>query len=134
MPEILAELATVQMHANQTSNLHRNITADPFAGGRRGRGRRPAPLVPRSASGRPSTPEFAYLPRKFQIAFNGAEDRVVIAGYDIGLDLVRNEAGEMASAFWSAAGLSAPRSSAGRSPLRRLAASAHLLRGHPAGL
>jgi len=95
VPEILAELATVQMHAIQTSgNCIRNITADHYAG------IAPDELVdPRvwcELLRQWSTfhPEFAYLPRKFKIAVNGATtDRAAVRFHDIGLDAVRNAEG-----------------------------------------
>ena len=67
----------VEMHAIQTSgNCIRNITTDHFAGVARRRDRRSAPVSARScASGRTFHPEFAYLPRKFKIAVNGARRR-----------------------------------------------------------
>jgi sulfite reductase (NADPH) hemoprotein beta-component len=97
VPEILAELATVQMHAIQTSgNCVRNITTDHFAG--------VAPdeivdsLVWCELIRQWSTfhPEFSYLPRKFKIAVNGAQaDRAAVAVHDIGLHAVKNAAGEV---------------------------------------
>ncbi|HNG65440.1 MULTISPECIES: nitrite/sulfite reductase [unclassified Thauera] len=97
VPEMLAELASVQMHANQTSgNCIRNITADPFAGVAADEVADPRPFAEILRQWATYNPEFAFLPRKFKIAFNSAaEDRVVLRVYDIGLDLVRNEAGEL---------------------------------------
>ena len=97
VPEMLAELASVQMHANQTSgNCIRNITADPFAGVAVDEVADPRPFAEILRQWATYNPEFAFLPRKFKIAFNSAaEDRVVLRVYDIGLDLVRNEAGEL---------------------------------------
>jgi len=94
---MLAELASVQMHANQTSgNCIRNITADPFAGVAADEVADPRPFAEILRQWATYNPEFAFLPRKFKIAFNSAaEDRVVLRVYDIGLDLVRNEAGEL---------------------------------------
>ena len=97
VPDMLAELASVQMHSNQTSgNDIRNITADPYAGvaGDEIVDTRPwAEILRQWAT---YNPEFAYLPRKFKIALNGAlEDRVVVQVYDIGLDFTKNEAGEI---------------------------------------
>ncbi len=97
VPEILAHLATVQMHAIQTSgNCVRNITTDHFAG------IAPDeiidPLVWVEAMRQWSTlhPEFGFLPRKFKIAVNGSEeDRAATLVHDIGLHAVRNEAGEV---------------------------------------
>ncbi len=97
VPEMLAELASVQMHANQTSgNCIRNITADPFAGVAADEVADPRPFAEILRQWATYNPEFAFLPRKFKIAFNSAsEDRVVLRVYDIGLDLIRNEAGEL---------------------------------------
>ena len=97
VPDMLAELASVQMHSNQTSgNDIRNITADPYAGvaGDEIVDTRPWSEILRQWA--TYNPEFAYLPRKFKIALNGAlEDRVVVQVYDIGLDFTKNEAGEI---------------------------------------
>ncbi|HNM56355.1 MAG TPA: nitrite/sulfite reductase [Thauera aminoaromatica] len=97
VPEMLAELASVQMHAIQTSgNCIRNITSDPFAGVAADEVADPRPFAEILRQWATYNPEFAFLPRKFKIAFNSAaEDRVVLRVYDIGLDLVRNEAGEL---------------------------------------
>ena len=97
VPEILAELAQVQMHAIQTSgNCVRNITSDHFAG--IAPDEIVDPLVWCEIVRQWSTfhPEFSYLPRKFKIAFaGGAEDRAAIQLHDIGLQAVRDEAGEV---------------------------------------
>jgi sulfite reductase (NADPH) hemoprotein beta-component len=97
VPEILAELAKVQMHAIQTSgNCIRNITSDHFAG--IAPDEIVDPLVWCEILRQWSTfhPEFAYLPRKFKIAVSGAtEDRAAIQVHDIGLQAVRNDAGEI---------------------------------------
>jgi sulfite reductase (NADPH) hemoprotein beta-component len=97
VPEILAELAKVQMHAIQTSgNCIRNITADHFAG--IAPDEIVDPLVWCEILRQWSTfhPEFAYLPRKFKIAVSGAtEDRAAIQVHDIGLQAVRNDEGEI---------------------------------------
>ncbi len=97
VPEMLAELASVQMHSNQTSgNDIRNITADAFAGVAADEIADPRPWAEILRQWATYNPEFAYLPRKFKIAFNAArEDRVVVQVYDIGLDLRFNEAGEL---------------------------------------
>ena len=97
VPDMLAELASVQMHSNQTSgNDIRNITADAFAGVAADEITDPRPWAEIMRQWATYNPEFAYLPRKFKIAFNAARnDRVVVQVYDIGLDIVRNEAGEI---------------------------------------
>lgn len=97
VPEILAELATVQMHAIQTSgNCVRNITSDHFAG--IAPDEIVDPLVWCEIVRQWSTfhPEFSYLPRKFKIAVNGAEaDRAAVQVHDIGLHAIRNANGEV---------------------------------------
>jgi sulfite reductase (NADPH) hemoprotein beta-component len=97
VPEILSELATVQMHAIQTSgNCVRNVTSDQFAGVA------PDdvvdPLVWSEVLRQWSTfhPEFAFLPRKFKIAVSGSlEDRAATLVHDIGVQAVRGEDGEV---------------------------------------
>ena len=95
VPEILAELATVQMHAIQTSgNCIRNVTSDPFAGVAGDEIIDPRPWCEILRQWSSFHPEFTHLPRKFKIAVNGAEhDRAVIQAHDIGLDLVKNAEG-----------------------------------------
>ena len=97
IPDMLAELATVQMHANQTSgNDIRNITADPFAGVAADEIVDPRPWAEILRQWAAYNPEFAYLPRKFKIAVNGAaEDRVVLRVYDIGVDFKRDTEGNV---------------------------------------
>jgi sulfite reductase (NADPH) hemoprotein beta-component len=97
VPEILAELARVQMHSIQTSgNCIRNITTDHFAG--IAPDEIVDPLVWCEIVRQWSTfhPEFAYLPRKFKIAIAGAaDDRAAIQVHDIGLQALRNDDGEI---------------------------------------
>ncbi|MFB8828936.1 nitrite/sulfite reductase [Azotobacter sp. CWF10] len=97
VPEILAELATVQMHAIQTSgNCIRNTTTDQFAGVARDELVDPRPWCEIIRQWSTFHPEFAFLPRKFKIAVNGAvNDRAAIEVHDIGLEAVRNSAGEL---------------------------------------
>jgi sulfite reductase (NADPH) hemoprotein beta-component len=97
VPEILAELATVQMHAIQTSgNCVRNITTDHFAGVARDEivdSLAWCEIVRQWAT---FHPEFTFLPRKFKIAVNGAAaDRAATFVHDIGLHAVRDAAGEV---------------------------------------
>ncbi|MBY0574903.1 MAG: nitrite/sulfite reductase [Undibacterium sp.] len=96
-PDILAELASVEMHAIQTSgNCMRNITSDEYAGVAADEIIDPRPYAEILRQWTTFHPEFAYLPRKFKIAINGAkEDRAVIAVHDIGLTVVHDEAGEV---------------------------------------
>ena len=96
-PEILGELASVEMHAIQTSgNCIRNITSDPFAGVAPDELTNPLPYCEVLRQWSTFHPEFAFLPRKFKIAVNAAsEDRAVIRAHDVGLEVVKNEAGEI---------------------------------------
>lgn len=96
-PDILADLASVEMHANQTSgNCIRNITCDEFAGVARDEIVDPRPYAEILRQWSTFHPEFAYLPRKFKIAITGAtEDRAAIAVHDIGLAAVKNAQGEI---------------------------------------
>ena len=97
VPDILEELAAVEMHAIQTSgNCIRNITTDPYAGIATDELIDPRPLCEILRQWSTFHPEFAYLPRKFKIAVNGAEeDRAVTYLHDIGLHLQRNAEGEL---------------------------------------
>ncbi len=90
VPEILAELATVQMHAIQTSgNCIRNTTTDQFAGVACDELVDPRPWCEIIRQWSTFHPEFAHLPRKFKIAVNGAvSDRAAIEVHDIGLEAV----------------------------------------------
>ncbi len=96
VPDILAELADVEMHAIQTSgNCIRNITSDPFAGATADEV--DDPRIWSEAIRQWSTlhPEFSFLPRKFKIAVTASDDdRTAVRVHDIGLRLHRNEAGE----------------------------------------
>ncbi len=96
VPDILAELATVEMHAIQTSgNCIRNVTTDQFAGVAPDEIEDPRPWCEIIRQWSTFHPEFAFLPRKFKIAVCGSElDRAATAFHDIGLELVRGEDGE----------------------------------------
>ncbi|TCS33987.1 sulfite reductase (NADPH) hemoprotein beta-component [Paucimonas lemoignei] len=96
-PDILADLASVEMHAIQTSgNCVRNITTDQFAGVAHDEIIDPRPYCEILRQWSTFHPEFAYLPRKFKIAINGAvEDRAAVGMHDIGLTIVKNEQGEL---------------------------------------
>ncbi|MFC7514496.1 nitrite/sulfite reductase [Herbaspirillum sp. GCM10030257] len=96
-PEILSKLASVEMHAIQTSgNCVRNITSDEFAGIAPDEIIDPRPYAEILRQWSTFNPEFAFLPRKFKIAINGAlEDRAAIMVHDIGLSVVKNEQGEV---------------------------------------
>ncbi|WKB53835.1 nitrite/sulfite reductase [Eleftheria terrae] len=95
--DVMDELAEVQMHGIQTSgNCIRNITSDAFAGIAPDELIDPRPYCEILRQWSTLHPEFAFLPRKFKIAVSGAaEDRAAIAWHDIGLQLLRNEAGEV---------------------------------------
>ena len=97
VPDILADLASVQMHAIQSSgNCIRNITADQFAGIAEDEVEDPRPYCEILRQWSTFHPEFAYLPRKFKFAVSGAvHDRAAVQVHDIGLYLVRNEANEV---------------------------------------
>lgn len=97
VPDILALLASVEMHAIQTSgNCIRNFTSDPFAGVAGDEIIDPRPWAEILRQWSTFHPEFAYLPRKFKIAVNGAaEDRAVIRAHDIGLEVLKNPAGQI---------------------------------------
>jgi sulfite reductase (NADPH) hemoprotein beta-component len=95
--DILAELASVQMHAIQTSgNCVRNITADEFAGVAPDELIDPRALAEILRQWSTLHPEFAFLPRKFKVAVSGAhEDRAATAYHDIGLHARRDEDGQI---------------------------------------
>ncbi len=96
-PDILTELASVEMHAIQTSgNCIRNTTSDELAGVAADEIVDPRPYAEIIREWSTFHPEFAYLPRKFKIAINGAvEDRAATAVHDIGLHVIKNEQGEI---------------------------------------
>jgi sulfite reductase (NADPH) hemoprotein beta-component len=95
--QILADLAKVQMHAIQTSgSCIRNVTTDHFAGVAKDERVDPRPLAELMRQWSTLNPEFAFLPRKFKVAFNGAhEDRAATGVHDLAFDLFTNDAGEV---------------------------------------
>ena len=97
VPDILELLATVQMHAIQTSgNCVRNVTADHLAGVAPDELEDPRPWCEYIRQWATLHPEFSYLPRKFKIAVTGSpQDRAASKVHDIGLHLVRNAQGEV---------------------------------------
>jgi sulfite reductase (NADPH) hemoprotein beta-component len=97
VPDILAELGTVQMHAIQTSgNSFRNVTTDHFAGVAHDEIVDSLAWCEVIRQWSTFHPEFSYLPRKFKIAVNGAKsDRVAVAVHDIGLHAVRDAHGQV---------------------------------------
>ncbi|MBC8716064.1 nitrite/sulfite reductase [Ochrobactrum sp. Marseille-Q0166] len=106
VPQILEELAEVEMHAIQTSgNCIRNVTADHFAGAAADEVADPRPFAEILRQWSSLHPEFSYLPRKFKIAIVGSEhDRAAIQVHDIGLQLKKNEAGELGLAVYIGGG------------------------------
>ena len=111
-PDILADLATVEMHAIQTSgNCIRNITSDEFCGVAADELIDPRPFAEILRQWSTFHPEFAWLPRKFKIAINAAtHDRAAVQIHDIGLNVIRNEAGELGFQILAGGGM-------GRTPI-----------------
>ncbi|MCK0148718.1 nitrite/sulfite reductase [Marivita sp. S6314] len=96
VPDMLDALAEVQMHAIQTSgNTIRNVTADHFAGAAADEIADPRPVAELIRQWSTDHPEFQFLPRKFKVAVTGSpNDRAVTKAHDIGLRMVRNDAGD----------------------------------------
>jgi sulfite reductase (NADPH) hemoprotein beta-component len=96
-PDILAELAEVEMHAIQTSgNCIRNVTSDQYAGAAADEIEDPRIWCEIVRQWSTLHPEFSFLPRKFKIAITGSEnDRAAVKVHDIGLIMKRNDAGEV---------------------------------------
>ena len=111
-PDILAELAKVEMHAIQTSgNCIRNITSDAFAGVAGDEYIDPRPVCELLRQWSTLHPEFAHLPRKFKFAINGAkEDRTVLLCHDVGIELKKNTQGELITDIYAGGGM-------GRTPI-----------------
>jgi sulfite reductase (NADPH) hemoprotein beta-component len=127
VPDILAELASVEMHAIQTSgNCIRNTTTDQFAGVAVDEIEDPRPWCEIIRQWSTLHPEFAFLPRKFKIAVCGSkEDRAAFLLHDIGLQLVKNAQGELGFEVFVGGGL-------GRTPIigssiRKFLPKQHLL-------
>ncbi len=112
VPEILAELATVEMHAIQTSgNCIRNITTDQFAGIAPDEVVDPRAMAEIMRQWSTFHPEFALLPRKFKIAVSGTkDDRAIVQAHDIGMEFYHDAAGKLAIKVWVGGGL-------GRTPI-----------------
>ncbi len=106
VPDILQHLADVEMHAIQTSgNCIRNVTADHFAGAAADEVADPRPYAEILRQWSSLHPEFTFLPRKFKLAVTGApNDRAAIQVHDIGLEVKRNDAGEIGFAVWVGGG------------------------------
>ncbi|HEY8099622.1 MAG TPA: nitrite/sulfite reductase [Burkholderiaceae bacterium] len=96
-PDILAHLASVEMHAVQTSgNCIRNITSDEYCGVAADELIDPRPYAEIMRQWSTFHPEFAYLPRKFKMAYNGAvEDRAATAIHDVAYTVLKNDKGEI---------------------------------------
>lgn len=111
-PDILAELAKVEMHAIQTSgNCIRNITSDAFAGVAADEYVDPHPVCELLRQWSTLHPEFAHLPRKFKFAINGAkEDRTVLLCHDVGIELKISFSGELLANIYAGGGM-------GRTPI-----------------
>ena len=97
VPDILQELADVEMHCFQTSgNCIRNVTSDPYAGAIANEVEDPRPTAELLRQWSTMHPEFAFLPRKFKIAVVGSpNDRAVLKAHDIGIEIVQNDKGEV---------------------------------------
>lgn len=107
VPDILRELAEVEMHAIQTSgNVVRNITSDHLAGAAGDEIADPRPYCELLRQWSTLHPEFSWLPRKFKIAVTGAiTDRVAIQFHDIGLQLIEDDAGRHGFKVWVGGGM-----------------------------
>jgi len=110
--DILADLAKVEMHAIQTSgNCIRNISSDHFAGASHDELVDPRPYAELLRQWSSFHPEFTYLPRKFKIAVIASEkDRAAMRLHDIGIQIVKNDAGEVGARFFVGGGM-------GRTPM-----------------
>ncbi len=111
-PDILADLARVEMHAIQTSgNCIRNISSDQYAGAAADELVDPRPYAELLRQWSSFHPEFTTLPRKFKICVIAADtDRAAMRLHDIGIQIVRNDAGELGCAFYVGGGM-------GRTPM-----------------
>ena len=111
-PDLLGELAKVEMHAIQTSgNCIRNISSDQFAGAAADEVTDPRPYAELLRQWSSFHPEFTTLPRKFKIAVIASKiDRAAMRLHDIGIEIVRNDAGEFGAAFYVGGGM-------GRTPM-----------------
>ena len=111
-PDILADLATVEMHAIQTSgNCIRNISSDQYAGAAADEIVDPRPYAELLRQWSSFHPEFLTLPRKFKIAVIASEtDRAAMKLHDIGIQMVKSDAGEIGARFFVGGGM-------GRTPM-----------------
>ena len=111
-PDLLADLAKVEMHAIQTSgNCIRNISSDQYAGAAADELIDPRPYAELLRQWSSFHPEFSFLPRKFKIAVIASDtDRAAMKLHDIGIQIVRNDAGEIGAAYYVGGGM-------GRTPM-----------------
>jgi sulfite reductase (NADPH) hemoprotein beta-component len=112
VPDILDDLADVEMHAIQTSgNCIRNVTSDPWAGAAADEIEDPRATAELLRQWSSLHPEFTYLPRKFKIAVIASEkDRAVIRAHDIGIQIVKNDLDQIGYKIFVGGGL-------GRTPI-----------------
>ena len=110
--DILADLARVEMHAIQTSgNCIRNTTSDQYAGAAADEVTDPRPYAELIRQWSTFHPEFSFLPRKFKMAVIASNtDRAAMRLHDIGIQIVKNDAGELGAAFYVGGGM-------GRTPM-----------------
>ena len=106
-PDILADLAKVEMHAIQTSGESiRNLSSDQYAGAAADEIADPRPWAELLRQATTFHPEFSYLPRKFKIAVIASdEDRAAMRLHDVGLKLVKNDAGELGFEVYTGGGM-----------------------------
>ena len=111
-PDLLADLAKVEMHAIQTSgNCIRNISSDHFAGAAADELTDPRPYAELLRQWSSFHPEFSYLPRKFKFAVIASDtDRAAMRLHDIGIQIVQSRKGELGAAFYVGGGM-------GRTPM-----------------
>ncbi|GAA0567036.1 nitrite/sulfite reductase [Rhizomicrobium electricum] len=107
VPDILAELATVEMHCIQTSgNCIRNVTADHFAGAAADEIEDPRPVAELIRQWSSLHPEFSFLPRKFKIAVIAApHDRAALRYHDAAVEIVKNDEGRTGYRVWVGGGM-----------------------------
>ena len=107
VPDTLADLATVEMHAIQTSgNCIRNVTADHFAGAAADEIEDPRILAEIVRQWSTLHPEFSFLPRKFKIAVSGSQhDRAAVQFHDVGIEIVKSDKGETGYRVYAGGGM-----------------------------
>jgi sulfite reductase (NADPH) hemoprotein beta-component len=112
VPDLLQDLASVEMHAIQTSgNCIRNVTSDQYAGASEDEIEDPRPTCEILRQWSSFHPEFSFLPRKFKIAVTGSpRDRAAVQVHDIGIQIVKNDAGQIGYSIFVGGGL-------GRTPM-----------------